>query len=208
MVKTHSAVRIGVLALQGAFAEHMQALAMCGCTPVAVRSAAQLDGLSGIVLPGGESTVMGRLLQDEGMLEILRDFCCSGLPVLGTCAGLILLASDLPGFESQPRLGVLDISVRRNAFGRQSDSFETELDLSGLDNSDEVDRIKTVFIRAPVIERTGRGVSVLAKSEGRTVAVRKDCIVGMSFHPELTDDLRFHHWMVQKAKKNIPFNFI
>ncbi len=192
------AVRIGVLALQGAFAEHERALAQCGAQVCEIRARRDLMGIQGLVLPGGESTVMGTLLQEEGLLIPLRDLCRGGMPVLATCAGMILLAADLPDFALQPRLGVLDISVRRNAFGRQQESFTTFLQVRTFCAS-AADRVEAVFIRAPLVERAGAGVEVLACLDGHPVAVLGGSMLALSFHPELTEDLRFHAWLVRRA---------
>lgn len=197
------APRIGVLALQGAFREHVRSLRRCGADAVEIRTREELEGLSGLVLPGGESTVMGKLLVEWGMMERLRGLIRDGLPVFGTCAGLILLCADIIGHPGQPRIGLLDASVRRNAFGRQVDSFTTDLELSPFPAEPPVGRadpLRAVFIRAPLIERTGPGVEVLARVNGLPVAVRQGNMLAVSFHPELTDDLRLHQWVVDRAK--------
>ncbi len=191
-------VRIGVLALQGAFGEHEEALAQCGADVCEIRTLEDLKGVQGLVLPGGESTVMGKLVQEEGLLEPLRTLCRGGMPVLATCAGMILLAADLPDFVLQPRLGVMDISVRRNAFGRQQESFTTFLPVQRFCAGAE-DCVEAVFIRAPVVERAGAGVEVLACVDGHPVAVLEDSMLALAFHPELTRDLRFHAWLVRRA---------
>lgn len=198
-----SAPRIGVLALQGAFREHIRSLRRCGADAVEIRTRKELDGLSGLVLPGGESTVMGKLLTEWDMMDRLRGLIRDGLPVFGTCAGLILLCTDIIGHPGQPRIGLLDASVRRNAFGRQVDSFTTDLELSPFPAQPPVDRaapMRAVFIRAPLIERTGPGVEVLARVNGLPVAVRQGNLLAVSFHPELTDDLRLHQWVADRAK--------
>lgn len=199
-----SAPRIGVLALQGAFREHLRSLRRCGADAVEIRTREDLDGLSGLALPGGESTVMGKLLTEWGMMERLRGLIRDGLPVFGTCAGLILLCTDIIGHPRQPRIGLLDASVRRNAFGRQVDSFTTDLELSPFPAvrplAEKASPMRAVFIRAPLIERTGPGVEVLARVNGLPVAVRQGNMLAVSFHPELTDDLRLHQWVVDMAK--------
>ncbi len=193
------AALIGVLALQGAFREHAAALARCQATVREIRTLADLDGLQGLVLPGGESTVMGRLLQEEGLLQPLASLCATGVPVLATCAGMILLAKDLPGFSAQPRLGLMDISVRRNAFGRQKESFTTRLPVREFSHGAD-DLIESVFIRAPLVTSCGAGVSVLASVNDHPVAVRQDNMLALAFHPELTQDTRFHAWLVRRAQ--------
>ncbi len=197
-VQTHVRARVGVLALQGAFAEHMQALARCGAEALEVRCLRDLEGLQGLILPGGESTVMGKLLREEGLMEPLTALLRAGLPVLATCAGMILLAGELPDFADQPRLGLMDICVRRNAFGRQKESFTTSLQVHSF-SRDADDLVPAVFIRAPLVERCGPDVQVLALLEGRAVAVAQGNMLALSFHPELTCDLRFHAWLTAQA---------
>jgi 5'-phosphate synthase pdxT subunit len=175
--------RVGVLALQGDFEAHARALAELGADAREVRTPEQLDGLDALVIPGGESTTMTLGVEREGLAEPLRDFVRSGRPVLGTCAGMILLDRD--------HLGLLDVSARRNAFGRQLHSFETDVDLEGLGP------MRAVFIRAPWIESHGDGVEVLAEVDGHPVAVRQGNVLAVAFHPELTDDRRVHRWVVQ-----------
>lgn len=195
--------RVGVLALQGAFREHVRSLRRCGVEAVEIRSAEDLDGLSGLVLPGGESTVMGKLLTEWDMMDRVREMIRDGLPVFGTCAGLILLCADIAGHPEQPRIGLLDATVRRNAFGRQIDSFTTHLALRPFpavgDGGTEQAPIEAVFIRAPLIEKVGEGVDVLARVDDLPVAVRQGNILAISFHPELTDDIRLHQWVADMA---------
>ncbi|MEP6752613.1 MAG: pyridoxal 5'-phosphate synthase glutaminase subunit PdxT [Candidatus Dormiibacterota bacterium] len=179
---------IGVLAIQGAFAEHIRALEACGAKTRVVRSAEDLDGLQGIVLPGGESTTMAMLMERVGLLSPLRGAIDGGLPTLATCAGMILLAKEVAdGMPDQTGLCLLDISVRRNGYGRQVDSFEADLDIAGLEGK----AFHAVFIRSPLVESTG-DVEVIAAHEGHPVAVRQGNIVALCFHPELTTDLRLH----------------
>jgi pyridoxal 5'-phosphate synthase pdxT subunit len=192
--------RIGVLALQGDVREHTAALRAADATPVPVRRPEHLDGLDGLVLPGGESTTMGRLLRVFDLLEPLRGAVRQGLPVYGSCAGMILLARDVvDGRPDQPTVGGLDVTVRRNAFGTQVDSFETDLPLRGLEGGP----VHGVFIRAPWVEETGEGVEVLATvpdgvpAAGRVVAVRQGPVLATSFHPELTGDGRVHGLFVR-----------
>lgn len=183
-----SAPRVGVLALQGAFREHVQALARLGADAVEVRTPADLDGVDALVLPGGESTTMDLLLGSSGLREPLAERIAAGLPVLGTCAGLILLAADLEdGVEGQRTFAALDVTARRNGYGRQVSSFEADLALA-----DEPVPMRGVFIRAPRITRTGAGVEVLAELDGEPVCVRAGSIMAATFHPELTGDDRLH----------------
>ena len=189
------APRIGVLALQGDVREHVAALRLGGATPVEVRRPAELDRLDGIVLPGGESTTMGRLLEVFELLEPLRARLQAGLPAYGTCAGMILLADEVRGGRpGQPLLGGLDMTVRRNAFGRQVDSFESELDVVG------VGQVHGVFIRAPWVERVGPAVEVLASVDDHPVAVRQGPLLATSFHPELTGDGRLHALFIEMVR--------
>ena len=182
-------LRIGVLAVQGGVAEHLAMLRRLGAQPVEVRLPEHLEGLDGLILPGGESTTIGKLLVEYGLLEPLRARLQGGLPAYGTCAGMILLANDLGG-QRQPTLGVMDIRVRRNAFGSQIDSFEQDLEVAGLE---EERPFHAVFIRAPIIEQLGEGVEPLAQlADGTSVAARQGHLLVSSFHPELGDDPRLH----------------
>ncbi|HEX7131247.1 MAG TPA: pyridoxal 5'-phosphate synthase glutaminase subunit PdxT [Iamia sp.] len=186
--------KVGVLALQGAVRPHIAALAALGATPVEVRTADDLTGVEGLVLPGGESTTMSKLLDSSGLRQPLVERLGDGMPALGTCAGMILLAREiLDGRPDQRSLGVVDIAVRRNAFGRQVDSFEADLAVAG----DEVP-LHAVFIRAPVIEEAGPGVDVLAVVGSRPVLARQGPVIVASFHPELTDDLRLHRLLLEE----------
>ncbi len=179
---------VGVLALQGDVREHLIALAALGVTARPVRRAAELDDVAGIVLPGGESTTMSRLLDTFDLREPLARRLSGGLPAFGSCAGMILLAAEvLDGRADQQSFGTLDITVRRNAFGRQVDSFETDLDFAGLD-----DPLRAVFIRAPWVERVGPAVEVLAEVGDHPVAVRQGSVLATSFHPEVSGDDRLH----------------
>jgi pyridoxal 5'-phosphate synthase pdxT subunit len=198
-------VKVGVLALQGDVAEHLRLLADAGVEAVPVKRADELDGLDGIVLPGGESTTVGKLLDRYGLLEPLRERLRGGLPALGTCAGAIvlgreaLLADGRP--SDQPLLGVLDTVARRNAFGRQVASFEGQVDITGLDGGP----MEAVFIRAPWFEDTGPDVEVLAKVEtalgDKVVVVRQGRILASAFHPELTGDSRLHRLFVELVER-------
>jgi 5'-phosphate synthase pdxT subunit len=186
---------IGVLAMQGAFAEHVRALESAGARTRLVRTAADLDGLDGIILPGGESTTMTMLMERMGLLEPLRKAIEGGLPTLATCAGMILLAHDITdGMASQVGLGLLDVDVRRNGYGRQVDSFEADLQITGLGAKS----FPGVFIRAPLVESTG-DAEVIASFDGRAVAVKQGNIVALCFHPELSGDLRVHREFVRMA---------
>lgn len=187
---------VGVLALQGAFREHVAAVASLGATAREVRQLKDIDGIDALIIPGGESTTMGKLLNEWNMLEPLRQRILDGMPVYGSCAGLILLCREIENSD-QPRLGVLDATVRRNAFGRQVDSFETELNIPEIG----ADPIPAVFIRAPVITGVGAGVTVLAEVKGQAVAVRQNNILATSFHPELTPDTRMHSYFLSFCGK-------
>lgn len=186
---------VGVLAVQGAFAEHLDALGHVGAEVRQVRDAAHLDGLDALVIPGGESTTMRRVAGDSGLVEALRDRIAGGLPTLGTCAGLIALADRIADGDDT-LVGGLDVSVRRNAYGRQAASFEGTVHTEGLGTGD----MHGVFIRAPRIERVGPDVEVVATFQGAPVAVRQGDLMGVAFHPELTDDHRMHEWLVDRAR--------
>jgi 5'-phosphate synthase pdxT subunit len=183
-------MRIGVLALQGAFAEHIALLRRLGAEAVPVRLPEHLDGLDGLIIPGGESTTIGKLAATYGLLDGLRAFVGAGRPVYGTCAGLIMLARSLDQGQDQPLLGGMEITVRRNAFGRQAQSFEQLLDIPKLG---EGARFPGAFIRAPLITEVGPEVEVLARlPDGGIVAVRQGHMLATAFHPELSGDARFH----------------
>ena len=180
---------IGVLAMQGAYREHLAALERCGARTRLVRNTEDLVGLDGLVIPGGESTTMQILLERMGILDAVRDAVQRGLPTLGTCAGMILLSSEITdGRAGQRAFGVLDASVRRNGYGRQVDSFEADLDVRGLAGGS----FPGVFIRAPLVERVGKDVEVLAEHDGHAVALRQGNVMALCFHPELSDDPRLH----------------
>lgn len=185
---------IGVLALQGAFREHAQLLKSLGARVVEVRLAAHLADLDGLVIPGGESTTMGKLMEEYGLSAPLRAFA-GDHPVLGTCAGLIMLATRTTEGE-QPLLGVLDVTVRRNAFGRQVHSFEAPVELS-LAGQEGAGSFPGVFIRAPWVEELGPGVQAIASCEGRIVGVKQGSVLGVAFHPELTEDARLHAYFLR-----------
>ena len=190
-----SAARIGVLALQGDVREHLAALRDCGTESMPVRRRSELDAVDGLVLPGGESTTISHLLREGGLLEPLRARLADGLPAYGACAGMILLASEIldagtDGREALPLAGI-DITVRRNAFGRQVDSFEGDVAFSGFGEP-----VHGIFIRAPWVERVGDDVQVLASAAGHPVAVRQGRVLATSFHPEITSDRRVHRLFV------------
>ena len=191
-----SDLTIGVLALQGAFIEHVQMLERLGAGAREVRLPSDLEGLDGLIIPGGESTTIGKLLVHYELLEPLRELVSSGFPIYGTCAGTILLAKDIGGLD-QPLLATMDLVVERNAFGRQLQSFETEITIAGLGE----EPFRAIFIRAPAIKSTGPGVDVLASLEnGTIVAARQDSLLVSCFHPELTDDDRFHRAFLEQVR--------
>ncbi len=194
-------MKIGVLALQGAVREHMQSLAACGAEAIAIKHKEELQEVDGLILPGGESTTMRRLIDKYDFMDALKEFAAQGKPMFGTCAGLILLAKHLAGY-SEPHIGVMDVMVERNSFGRQVDSFEADLAIK-----DVADSFPAVFIRAPHIVEAGENVEVLCKHNGRIVAAREGQFLGCSFHPELTDDHRMTAYfvdMVHQAKQKQP----
>jgi pyridoxal 5'-phosphate synthase pdxT subunit len=194
--------RIGVLALQGAFIEHVHRLQEVGAEAVEVRLPEDLEGTHGLIIPGGESTTIGRLMDWYELKEPVRQMVADNKPVWGTCAGMILLANDVDQStraQHQPLLDLMDITVQRNAFGSQLDSFEAVLEMPSISDVP----VPTVFIRAPIVSRTGAGVDVLATlSDGKIVAVRQNNLVATAFHPELTGDLRLHNWFMQMVKES------
>lgn len=190
------APRIGVLALQGDFAEHVQQLRRIGAEACEVRTLQALHEAQGLIIPGGESTTISRLLLAFDLMEPLRERLAAGMPAWGTCAGAIMLADDVPGLD-RPPIGAMDMSVERNAFGRQVDSFEADVEIAGIAGGP----VHAVFIRAPVITRVGEGVEVLARlDDGRVVACRQRALLATSFHPELTADTRMHELFVQMVR--------
>jgi pyridoxal 5'-phosphate synthase pdxT subunit len=190
-------MKAGVLALQGAFREHREVLGALGVETLEVRGPEDLGALDALILPGGESTTMGMLLDTSGLRELLAALLADGLPVLGTCAGMILLAREVvDGRPDQRSLGVVDIAVRRNAYGRQRDSFEATLDVAVLAGGG----FPGVFIRAPRIESVGDGVDVLATHDGHPVLARQGAAVVASFHPEVSGDLRLHEWFLTESE--------
>jgi 5'-phosphate synthase pdxT subunit len=191
-------MKIGVLALQGAFREHLDTLASIGVEGVRVREPHDLEGVSGLILPGGESTTMRQLIERWGLREPILDLAESGAPIFGTCAGMIVLAREIAGGE-EPILPLLDVTVERNAFGRQLESFEADVPVDVLGATP----VHAVFIRAPIVERTGPEVDVLAKLEDdRVVAVRQRNVLATAFHPELAGETRFHRLMAAMASEH------
>jgi 5'-phosphate synthase pdxT subunit len=191
-------VKIGVLALQGAFREHLRILAAIGVEGVPVRLPRDLEDVAGLILPGGESTTMRQLIERWGLRQPILDLASSGAPLFGTCAGMIVLASEIAGGEP-PILPLLDVTVERNAFGRQLDSFEADLTVPVLGDQP----VHGVFIRAPVIERTGPDVDILARlDDGRIVAVRERNVIATAFHPELAGETRFHRLVAAMASEH------
>jgi len=182
-------VRVGVLAIQGDFEAHAGMLAALGAEARAVRTPEGLEGIDALIIPGGESTTMTIGLEREGLVQPLRDLAASGTPVLGTCAGLIMLDRD--------HLGVLDVRARRNAFGRQVHSFEADVEINGMSGGP----LRAVFIRAPWVEEHGDDVEVLARLDGHPIAVRQGSVLAVAFHPELTEDARLHDWLVRRARE-------
>ncbi len=188
-------MKVGVLALQGAFARHVRVLADLGAAPLEVRTADDLSLVDALVMPGGESTTMSMLLDSSGLRAPIAERLAGGLPVLGTCAGMILLASRVAdGRDDQRSFGAVDLDVRRNGYGRQVDSFEADLEVTGLDEP-----FHGVFIRAPVVERVGDGVEVLATVDGRPVLCRQGRVVVAAFHPEVSGDDRIHGRFLDEA---------
>jgi 5'-phosphate synthase pdxT subunit len=191
-------MKIGVLALQGAFREHLETLHAIGVEGVRVREPAELEGISGLILPGGESTTMRHLVERWGLRDPILDLAERGAPIFGTCAGMIVLARDIAGGEP-PILPLLDVTVERNAFGRQLDSFEADVAVPVLGDRP----VHAVFIRAPVVERTGPDVDVLAHlDDGRVVAVRERNVIATAFHPELAGETRFHRLVAAMASEH------
>ena len=190
---------IGVMAVQGDFREHLETLDAVGAVGREIRLPADLDGVDGLILPGGESTAMRKLYARWGLVAPIRALAARGAPILGTCAGAILLATKIADGDA-PVLSLLDIEVRRNAFGRQLDSFETELKMQSLKVSGAPTALRAVFIRAPEILRVGLAASVVAQLEGgEIVAARQGNVVGISFHPAIAGETRLHRWLVEQA---------
>lgn len=191
-------MKVGVLALQGDYREHINSLIACGVDPINVRRSSELDAIDALVLPGGESTTIAQLAEVFGIYSDIKNRISAGMPVYGSCAGMILLADEiLDAKVGQKSFGGLDITVRRNAFGRQVDSFET--DIAFADGS--ADLIRAVFIRAPWVERVGEGVQILSSVGSHAVAVRSQSLLATSFHPEITGDHRIHRYFIEEVAR-------
>ncbi|WP_027415939.1 pyridoxal 5'-phosphate synthase glutaminase subunit PdxT [Aneurinibacillus terranovensis] len=188
-------MKIGVLALQGAVSEHIRMLEKAGAEAIAIKKVSQLDEVEGLVLPGGESTTMGKLMREYGFDTALKDFYEQKKPIFGTCAGLILLANEIAE-QDWVHLGFMNMKVQRNAFGRQRESFETNLSLKGI-----TDEFPAVFIRAPLILGVGENVDILSTYNDEIVAARQDHLLCASFHPELTDDARMHKYFLEMVRE-------
>jgi 5'-phosphate synthase pdxT subunit len=184
-------MKIGVLALQGAFAEHIKILTDLNIEAVPVRLSSDLDGIRALIIPGGESTTMSKLLSDYSLKEPIKNLVQQGLPVLGTCAGMVLMAKKVDGSEVET-LGFIDIEIKRNAFGRQIDSFEADLLMPALGDK----AFRGIFIRAPIVQKVESGVEILCQIDHGAVAVKQGKRLACAFHPELTDDLRFHRYFL------------
>ncbi len=185
-------MKAGVLALQGDFREHARAFADAGATPIEVRTPEDLARVDCLAIPGGESTTISKLARSTGLVGPIVERANAGMPILGTCAGMIVMAERVRGLE--PLLRLVDITVRRNAYGRQVDSFEADLDVEGVDHP-----VRGVFIRAPVVEDVGQGVRVLAEHEGRPVVLEQGRLLVASFHPELAGETRLHEYLLGKV---------
>ena len=191
-------MKVGVLALQGDVREHVSSLIACGVEPISVRRSSEIDVIDALVLPGGESTTIAQLAEVFGIYEQLKTRISQGMPVYGSCAGMILLANKiLDAKEGQKTFGGLDITVRRNAFGRQVDSFESDIPF----NDGSSDLIRAVFIRAPWVEQVGKDVEILASVDSHPVAVRSQTVLATSFHPELTGDHRIHRYFIEEVAR-------
>jgi len=185
-------MRVGVLALQGDFAKHIEMLRRCGAEAAVVRTAQEVESVDALVIPGGESTTVGKLLGRFGVGRAIEERARKGMPVFGTCTGMILMAKGIEGSD-QPRLGLMDITVRRNAFGRQVDSFEADLRIPELGE----EPVRAVFIRAPIVTEIRDGAEALASVDGDVVLVRQGKLLAAAFHPELTDDTRLHRMFLR-----------
>jgi 5'-phosphate synthase pdxT subunit len=188
-------MKIGVLGLQGAVAEHINMLEQAGAEGVVIKKTDQLDHIDGIVIPGGESTTIGKLMRTYGFIESLQQFSGQKKPIFGTCAGLIVIAKEIEG-QDDAHLGLMDMKVARNAFGRQRESFETDLPIKDID-----DNVRAVFIRAPLIKEVGQDVDVMGVYKDEIVAARQGHLLAASFHPELTDDYRMHAYFLNMVKE-------
>lgn len=191
-------MNVGVLALQGAVAEHMRCLEAVGANVISVKRVEQLEHVQALVIPGGESTTIGKLMDQYGFSAAIRTFARQGKSIFGTCAGLICLAERVKGYTDAEKnhLQLMDITVMRNAFGRQRESFETDLYVKGIEHP-----IRAIFIRAPLIESVGKNVEVLCEVSKKIVAVRQNNLLACSFHPELTDDVSLHQYFIEMVKQ-------
>lgn len=187
-------MKVGVLALQGAVAEHIRSITLAGAEGVPIKKVEQLDGIDGLIIPGGESTTIGKLMRKYDFMDAIRQFSAQGKPIFGTCAGLIVLAERIQGDE-EAHLKLMDITVARNAFGRQRESFETDLPVKGIEET-----VRAVFIRAPLILDVGAGVEVLSTYKDEIVTARQGHLLAASYHPELTDDYRLHQYFVEMVR--------
>lgn len=190
-------MRIGVLALQGAVAEHIRSINKTGAEGIAVKRIEQLETIDGLIIPGGESTTIGKLMRKYDFINAIRQFSAQGKPLFGTCAGLIVLAKEIASGE-EAHLGLMNIKVARNAFGRQRESFETELAVKGIEEP-----IRAVFIRAPLILEVGEGVDILSTYNEEIVTARQGTLLAASYHPELTDDYRLHQYFVDMVREAV-----
>lgn len=188
-------MKIGVLALQGAVAEHIRMVEMAGAEGFVIKKADQLAELDGLIIPGGESTTIGKLMRTYGFIDAVRAFHAEGKPVFGTCAGMIIVANEIEG-KDEPHLRIMNMTVARNAFGRQRESFEIDLPIAGFDRS-----VRAVFIRAPLIREVGEGVEVLCRFKDNIVAARDGHVLAASFHPELTDDYSLHAYFLKMVEE-------
>ncbi len=187
-------MKVGVLALQGAVTEHIRSIELAGVEAVAVKKIEELADVQGLIIPGGESTTIGKLMRKYGFIEAIRAFSAAGKPIFGTCAGLIVLAERIEG-QDEAHLELMDITVARNAFGRQRESFETDLSIKGIDEP-----VRAVFIRAPLITSVGNQVEVLSTYQDEIVTARQGHLLVSSYHPELTDDYRLHQYFVDMVR--------
>lgn len=187
-------MKVGVLALQGAVAEHIRSITLAGAEGVPIKKVEQLEGIDGLIIPGGESTTIGKLMRKYDFMDAIRQFSAQGKPIFGTCAGLIVLAERIQGDE-EAHLKLMDITVARNAFGRQRESFETDLPVKGIEET-----VRAVFIRAPLILEVGAGVEVLSTYKDEIVTARQGHLLAASYHPELTDDYRLHQYFVEMVR--------
>jgi 5'-phosphate synthase pdxT subunit len=195
-------MKVGVLALQGTFAEHIGILRQLGVEALSIRLPHELDTLAGLIIPGGESTTMLRLMKSFGLIQPISEMAQHGLPIWGTCAGMILLAKDVSNYEMET-LGLMNMKVRRNAFGSQVDSFEADLEIPSMGQKP----FHAVFIRAPIIEETKPSAKILSRlPDGSIVAIRQDQLLACAFHPEFTDDLRFHSYFLDMVSQQLYHN--